>query len=147
MQVFDAEGMILGRFASHVAKLLIENEKADEGEDIIVVNAEKAVIVGSKDTILKRYYFMREVGTHRKGPYYPRMPDRILKRTIRGMIPYQTPRGRKAFKRLKVHIDVPKDYREEEKKVVESARETHATKKMTLRELSRYMGLNLNYKD
>lgn len=147
MQVFDAEGMILGRFASHVAKLLIENEKADEGEEIIVVNAEKAVIVGSKDTILKRYHFMRDVGTHRKGPYYPRMPDRILKRTIRGMIPYQTPRGRKAFKRLKVHISIPRDIREEEKKVVESARETHATKKMTLRELSRYMGLNLNYKD
>ena len=102
MQVFNAEGMILGRFASHIAKLLIENEKAGKGEEIFIVNAEKAVIVGSKDTILQRYHFMRDVGTYRKGPFYPRMPDRILRRTIRGMIPYQTPRGRKAFRRLRV---------------------------------------------
>lgn len=145
MQVFDAEGMILGRFASHIAKLLIENEKAGKGEEIYVVNAEKAVIVGSRDTILKRYRFMREVGTHRKGPFFPRMPDRILKRTVRGMIPYQTPRGRTAFRRLKVYLGVPRELREETIRVVESVRETHATKKMTLKELSRYLGLTIEY--
>jgi len=143
MQVFDAEGMILGRFASHVAKVLIENERAGKGEDIYVVNAEKSIIVGSKDTILKRYNFLREVGSSRKGPYYPRMPDKILKRTIRGMIPYQTPRGRAAFKRLRVYLGVPKEYKDDQLKVIESARETHATKKMTLKELSRYLGLTI----
>lgn len=147
MQVFDAEGMILGRFASHIAKLLIENEKAGKGEEIFVVNAEKALIVGSKDTILKRYHFLREVGNQRKGPYYPRLPDRILKRTIRGMIPYQTPRGRVTFKRLKVYLGVPRELRDEQIKVVESARETHATKKMTLKELSRYLGLTIKHVD
>ena len=141
MQVYDAEGMILGRFASHIAKLLIENEKAEKGEDIFIVNAEKAVIVGSKQTILKRYKFLREVGTQRKGPFYPRMSDRILKRSIRGMIPYQKPRGRKAFKRLKVYLGVPREFKDENIKTFESARETHAIKKMTLQELSRYIGL------
>jgi large subunit ribosomal protein L13 len=114
MQVYDAEGMILGRFASHIAKLLIENEKAGKGEDIFVVNAEKSVIVGAKDAILNRYLFLRDVGTARKGPFYPRMPDRILKRTIRGMIPYQTPRGRIAFKRLRVYIGIPREFADEQ---------------------------------
>lgn len=145
MQVFDAENMILGRFASHIAKLLIENEKAGIGEEIFVVNAEKAVIVGSKDTILKRYHFMREVGTLRKGPFYPRMPDRILRRTIRGMIPYQTPRGRTAFRRLKVYLGVPRELKEEQIRTIESVRETHATKKMTLKELSRYLGITIKH--
>ena len=143
MQVFDAEGMVLGRFASHIAKLLIENEKTGKGEEIFVVNAEKSVIVGAKDTILNRYHFLRDVGTARKGPFYPRMPDRILKRTIRGMIPYQTPRGRTAFKRLKVYLGVPREFADEQIKVIESTRETHATKKMTLKELSRYLGLTI----
>jgi len=143
MQVFDAEGMILGRFASHIAKTLLENERAGKGEDIIVVNAEKAVIVGSQSTILKRYYFMREVGTQRKGPFFPRMPDRILKRTVRGMIPYQRAVGRAAYRHLMVYLGVPGEFRDEQIKVVEGARETHATKKMTLRELSSYLGLQL----
>ncbi|MCK4614526.1 MAG: 50S ribosomal protein L13 [Thermoplasmata archaeon] len=145
MQVFNAEGMILGRFASHIAKLLIENQKAGKDEEIIVVNAEKAVIVGSKDTILKRYHFLRDVGSQRKGPYFPRMPDRILRRTIRGMIPYQTPKGRTAFKRLKVYLGVPREFNGKQLKAVESARETHAAKKMTLKELSRYLGLTPKY--
>jgi large subunit ribosomal protein L13 len=143
MQVFNAEGMILGRFASHIAKLLLENERTGKSEEIVVVNAEKTIIVGSKDTILRRYHFLRRVGSHRKGPYYPRMPDRILRRTIRGMIPYQRPIGRSAFKMLTVYIGIPRDLRENSMRVVESAREIHATKKMTLKELSRYLGLNI----
>ena len=143
MQVFDAEGMILGRFASHIAKTLLENERAGKGEDIIVVNAEKAVIVGSKSTILKRYYFLREVGTQRKGPYFPRMPDRILKRTVRGMMPYQKPLGRAAYRRLRVYLGIPHEFKNEQIKVVEGAKEIHATKKMTLLELSSYLGLKL----
>ncbi len=145
MQVFDAEGMILGRLASHIAKLLIENEKPGKGEEIFVVNAEKAIIVGSKDTILKRYHFLRDVGTQRKGPFYPRLPDQILKRTIRGMIPYQTPRGRTAFRRLRTYLGVPRELKEEQIRVVESARETHAIKKMTLKELSQYLGLTIRH--
>lgn len=143
MQIYNADGMILGRFSSHIAKILVENERKGEVEEIYIVNAEKTIIVGSKETILKRYLFLREVGSHRKGPHYPRLPDRILKRTIRGMIPYQTPRGRAAFKRLKVFIGVPRELKDEQFKIIESTRETHATKKMTLRELSKYLGLNI----
>jgi large subunit ribosomal protein L13 len=61
------------------------------------------------------------------------------------MIPYQTPRGRKAFKRLRVYLGVPRELKEEQIKVVESVRETHATKKMTIKELSRYLGITVKH--
>lgn len=114
--IINAEGMVLGRLASYIAKYLLEEEektragKKDEIDEVIVVNAEKAIITGSKEAIMTRYNFMRKVGTYRKGPYYPRMPDRILKRTVRGMLPYQKPHGRKALKALKVYIGIPQEY-------------------------------------
>ncbi|MDP6865462.1 MAG: uL13 family ribosomal protein, partial [Candidatus Poseidoniaceae archaeon] len=44
----------------------------------------------------------------RKGPYFPRMPDMILKRTVRGMLPYQRKSsGRRAFRNLRVEIGCP----------------------------------------
>ena len=106
MAVIDATGLILGRMASVVAKRLLL------GEEITIVNAEKAVIVGNKEEILERYREKRERGHKYKGPFFPKMPHLIVKRTIRGMLPWKTKRGREAFKRLKVHIGVPEDLKE-----------------------------------
>lgn len=103
MAIIDAKGLVLGRLASHAAKRL------EKGEEIIIINAEKAIIVGNKDAIISEYRKKREIGGPRKGPFFPRMPDRILKRTIRGMIPYQKPKGRQALKRLKVYIAKPRE--------------------------------------
>ena len=47
------------------------------------------------------------MGTPYKGPFFPRTPDKILKRTIRGMLPYKQPKGRNALKRIKCHIGAP----------------------------------------
>lgn len=102
--VIDASGAIMGRLASHVAKRLLE------GEEIVIVNAEKAVISGSRDAILAEYRNRRERGTQRFGPFYPRVPHLIVKRAVRGMIPYQMPRGRAAYRRLRVEIGVPAKY-------------------------------------
>lgn len=104
MIVIDAENLIMGRLASHVAKMLLS------GDEVAIVNAEKVVISGSKKRILKDYYQKRSVGGPRKGPHYPRMPDRILKRTVRGMIPYKKTTGKEALKRLKVYIGVPSEF-------------------------------------
>lgn len=101
MPVVDAAGQVLGRLCSHVAKRLLQ------GEEITVVNAERAVITGSRDAILREYQQKRRVGSQRKGPYFPKRADRILRRTVRGMLPYQRPRGREALRRLRVHEGVP----------------------------------------
>jgi large subunit ribosomal protein L13 len=98
--VIDARDCILGRVASQVA------ERALEGERIAVVNAEQAVITGRKEDVIGTYRKRTELGSDR-GPYYPKRPDRIMKRSIRGMIPYKRPRGREAFENVRVYLGNP----------------------------------------
>jgi large subunit ribosomal protein L13 len=130
--VIDASGAIMGRLASHVAKRLLE------GEEIVIVNAEKAVISGSRDAILAEYRNRRERGTQRFGPFYPRVPHLIVKRAVRGMIPYQMPRGRAAYRRLRVEIGVPATYAK--MTLVKPEGLAKAVPGMTVGELSKDLG-------
>jgi len=99
--IVDADGAILGRLAANVAKRLLL------GEEVVVVNAEKAVITGDKKRIFRDYKEKVDRGHRYKGPFFPREPHMVLKRTVRGMLPWKSPKGREAFKRLKVHLGVP----------------------------------------
>ena len=81
----------------------------------------------------------RKLNHPRKGPYYPRMPHMMLKRAIRGMIPYQKPRGREAFKRLKVDVGKPKSL-EGNIEMVDGAKKNKSTKYVTLGEVSKVLG-------
>ena len=134
MKVIDATNMILGRLASRVAKMLLE------GEEVVIVNAEKAVITGNKSYIIEKYQERRNIGSVRKGPYYPRMPDRILRRTVRGMLPIKKPSGRQAYKRLRVYIGVPEEFQNVEFEIIEDAKNRHVRNYMTLGELSKHLG-------
>jgi large subunit ribosomal protein L13 len=131
--IIDAKGAVLGRMCTNVAKRLLNNE------EIVIVNSEKAIITGKKSSLKNRYLQKRKVGTYRKGPFFPRMPDRLVKRTVRGMIPYQTPHGRKAFKNLKCFIGVPKEFEGKEFERIEDA-EKQPAEYITVGELSRALG-------
>ncbi|WP_436932093.1 50S ribosomal protein L13 [Halosimplex halobium] len=100
--VVDARDCILGRVASQVA------ERALDGERVAVVNAEAAVVTGSEDDVIGTFETRREVGSD-QGPAYPKRPDGILKRSIRGMVPYKTDRGREAFENVRVYVGNPYD--------------------------------------
>jgi len=100
--VVDARDCILGRVASQVA------ERALDGERVAVVNAERAVITGREERVTEKFQNRREHGSDR-GPYYPKRPDRIFKRSIRGMLPYKQPRGREAFESVRVYVGNPYD--------------------------------------
>jgi len=100
--VVDAQDCILGRVASQVA------ERALDGDRVAVVNAERAVITGNEDEIVARYHKRRDVGSDR-GPAYPKRPDRIMKRAIRGMVPHKKPRGREAIENVRVYVGNPDD--------------------------------------
>jgi large subunit ribosomal protein L13 len=102
--IIDADRLILGRLASSVAKRLLE------GENVIILNAEKAAISGKKQHIVQEAKTFLEVGHPRKGPYHPRRPDRIVSRTIRGMLPWRKPKGKEAYKRLRVYLGIPFEY-------------------------------------
>ena len=133
MTVIDASDMPIGRLASLVAKRLLN------GEEIFIVNAEKAIINGNKEEIISRYRRKREIGgTKRKGPYFPKMPHMIIKRTVRGMLPYQQPKGRNAYKKLRVYIGVPDELKDKE---MERLNLKKSVNYITLKELSEYLGV------
>ena len=131
--IIDANGATLGRLSTNSAKRLLEGEK------VAVINSEKAIISGKKFAIKKRYKEKREVGTYRKGPFFPRMPDQIVKRTIRGMIPYQTPHGRTAFKKLRCYMGIPKEFEGKKFEIIKEALK-QPVDFITIEELSRSLG-------
>ena len=137
MAVIDATGHVVGRLSSLVAKRLLE------GEEIHIVNSEKAIITGDSDRIFREYQRLREVGSQRKGPFYPKMPDRILKRTVRGMLPYQKPRGRAALKRLRVYVGVPSEFEKKNLERIEKACQITTPHYIELSELSKKLGAKL----
>ena len=98
--VVDARDCIFGRVASNVA------QRALDGDRVAVVNAEQAVITGSEDDVVSKFQKRRELGSDR-GPYYPKRPDGIFKRSIRGMVPHKKPRGREAFENIRVYVGNP----------------------------------------
>ena len=117
--VVNAEGMILGRMASMVAHRLMA------GDEIAVVNAEKAVISGTKARVFAIYEKKRSRGSREGGPFFPRRPDHLVKRTIRGMLPYKREPGREAFHRVKVYVGVPPEFAGKE---MESFPEAHVSR-------------------
>jgi len=134
MAVIDASGQVLGRLSSVVAKRLLE------GEEIIVVNAEKALVTGSREDIFEEFEWRRDVGSQRKGPYYPRTPDRILKRAVRGMLPHKRPRGMAALKKLKVFIALPEEYADKKLERIAEASRVTSESFVTLEEIAKHLG-------
>ena len=113
--VFDASNKVLGRLASHVASELLTARKAGNQKRVIVVNAEKAIVTGPKTAVFAKYDHKYKLNHPRKGPFFPRMPDQILKRTVRGMLPYQkNSSGRGALRDLRVMIGKPTNLAGEE---------------------------------
>ena len=85
--MYDATDKVLGRLASVVAKQLLSARKAGNPVRIIVLNAENAIVSGPRARVLADYDFKYKLNHPRKGPFFPRMPDQIMKRTVRGMLP------------------------------------------------------------
>ena len=137
IEIIDGEGLILGRLASAVAKKLL----SEKDTAIVIVNAERVVISGSKERTFKDYKAKKDRGSKEQGPFFPKMPDRIVKRTIRGMLPYKQAKGRDAFSRLKVYLSVPVEYETAERGTVESASAKRLSRKfVTVGEVSEKLG-------
>ena len=100
--VVDARDCIMGRVASQVA------EAALDGQTVAVVNAERAVITGREEQITEKYKKRIDIGDDNQY-FYPKRPDGILKRSIRGMLPHKKQRGREAFENVRVYVGNPHD--------------------------------------
>lgn len=133
--VIDAASLVLGRMASEVAKRLLS------GESVVIVNAEKAVISGARDAVIRSRTKFLKVGGYQSGPLHPRRPDGLVRRTIRGMLPYRKPKGRTALKRLKVYVGIPRELVGSKKETIKGARSDKLKHRfITVEELAIRMG-------
>lgn len=125
--VIDADGKTLGRLATEIARRLRGKHKAeytphvDTGDYIVVVNAEKVRVTGSKETDKIYYHHTGYIG-HMKSASLGKMrqthPDRIIKTAVKGMLP-RNPLGREMFRKLKVYAGPEHNHQAQQPKVLE----------------------------
>ena len=137
--IIDANNTILGRLGTYAAK------KALLGEEIDIVNCENSVITGDRKRIFRDYERSFRMGIHTKGPFFYRMPDRFVKRAIRGMIPYKRERGKAAFKNIRCHIGIPEIFKDQKFETIKNATvgKVPNLKYVTIREICMHVGAKL----
>ncbi|MHA1933425.1 MAG: 50S ribosomal protein L13 [Promethearchaeota archaeon] len=146
-QLIDATNKILGRFCSQIAK------KALLGEYIVIVNAQDAIISGTKSNIHEKYLARLKVTTATnplRGPFHERRPDTLMRRVIKQMLPRKKFRGKEALKRVHVYIsDIPERFKIRYQKIVpieidyaDKRRLSHYNKYITLENLCVRIGWN-----
>ncbi len=135
--IVNAEGLILGRMCSRIAKRLLN------GEEVIIVNAEKAVLSGRRKSKVAEAKQFLEVGAPERGPFHYRRPDRIVLKTVRGMLPVKQAKGKNAIARLRVFMGIPKELKDQKTETVKDASSTKLKgPQLTLSELAKEIGWN-----
>lgn len=109
--VVDATGKTLGRLASEIARRLRGKHKpeytphVDTGDYIVVVNAEKLRVTGSKLANKTYYHHTGYIGNMKSitlDKLLAKAPERVIEIAVKGMLP-KNPLGRAMFKKLKVY--------------------------------------------
>ena len=109
--VVDADGLVLGRLCTEVARILRGKHKPtfaphiDTGDHVIVVNADKIVMTAGKAdrTMVYRHSgYPGGIKSETYGEMLARKPEDAIRRTIRGMLP-KGPLGRQMLDKLKVY--------------------------------------------
>jgi large subunit ribosomal protein L13 len=111
--VFDANGVVLGRLASHVAKILRGKHKAtftpnmDTGDNVIIINADKVKLTGRKRGKKVYYYHTGYAGgiKERSAEFIlsGEHPERVVHKAIERMLPKDSPLARRQMKHLFVY--------------------------------------------
>lgn len=125
--IVDADGQVLGRMASKVAKILRGKNKstftphADCGDNVIVINAEKVALTGKKmsDKVYMRY--TGYPGGQRQQTateVMAKFPERLVEKAVKGMLP-KNRLGRKLYTNLHVVIGAEHKYEAQKPKVVD----------------------------
>lgn len=136
MILIDAQDLIVGRLASFAAK------QALLGNQVRIINSEKAVFSGRKANIFAVYLRKVAMGIPLRGPYLQRSPEKILRRTIRGMVGNKKPRGKEAYQRVLCYMGVPNEFKDIKPVSVEGANKSKLPnmKFTTLYDISKRIG-------
>jgi large subunit ribosomal protein L13 len=142
LYIIDCDSKILGRLASHAAKLLLLGNK------VVLINAEKAAISGHVSSIASDYkqkIELQDKANPEHSPYISRRPDLFVRRVVRGMLPYKKAKGREAYKRLRVYVGIPSgiDKKNIEEIKVKDRKETYESA-ITVKELSERLGYKVS---
>ncbi len=135
-RIIDGEGRILGRVSSYAAKSLIN------GDNVVIINAEKIIISGHLRDIVTKYkqkVELKDKANPEHSPYISRRPDLFVKRVVRGMLPYQYPKGKNAYKRLRVYIGMPSGLPKPDEHVLKKGEEVYENI-ITVKTLSEKLG-------
>src|SRR5512139_1648655 len=111
----DGEGLILGRMCSKVAKRLLN------GEEVVILNAEKAILSGKRKSKVAEAKQFLEVGAPERVPFHYRRPNMIVKKTVRSMLPFKQPKGKRALANLRVNMGVPFEFKDKKAEKIAEA--------------------------
>ena len=110
--VVDAEGMVLGRLASEVAKIIRGKHKPsftphmDTGDNVIVINASKVKVTGRKAEQKRYFHHTGYMGHERFTPVKKvlgKHPERVIEKAVWGMLPKTTLSRQHVKQMLKVY--------------------------------------------
>lgn len=132
--IYDGEGVVFGRLASSVAKDLLKGNSVD------VINCNGIIVSGDKKVFVEKILAKRRmgVGGSLKGPKYPRTADKLIKRMIRGMLPWGRHKGRDALKRFRCYTAREKDVKESNNEIVK-LKHKKPMKSFTIKEAMRLL--------
>lgn len=129
--VIDAEGVVVGRLASYVAKRLRGKHRVDftphidTGDHIVIINADKAVLTGNKRRDKTYYWHTGHPGgikSRRAEEILDgRFPERVIKKAIERMMPKESSLARTQFSKLRVYAGTEHPHEAQQPEVVDFA--------------------------
>ncbi|AQZ52328.1 MAG: 50S ribosomal protein L13 [Martelella sp.] len=129
--VIDAEGLVLGRLASLVAMRLRGKHKAtytphvDDGDNVIVINADKVAMTGKKYTDKVYYWHTGYPGGIKERTARQiiegRFPERVIEKAVERMVP-RGPLGRRQMKNLRVYAGTNHPHEAQQPEVLDVAK-------------------------
>jgi large subunit ribosomal protein L13 len=137
MMIVNAEKMVAGRLSSKVAKALIN------GETITIVNAENVVLVGRKEDLLRKFVARVDAAVKSNphyGPKYDRIPSKMLRKMVKGMLPNKSRTNERLISNLTVYNSIPKEFKEQEFANIEGVMFNERNDSLTLGEIAKLLG-------
>ena len=111
--VVDAEGLVLGRLAANVARILRGKHKPifsphmDNGDFVIIINADKVRLTGKREEQKSYFTYSGYPGGGKTRMFKDLIksnPQYVIEHAVRGMLPHNR-LGRRIIKKLKVYSD------------------------------------------
>ena len=128
--VIDAEGKVLGRLSTEIARIISGKSKPtytpflDTGDHVIVINAEKVLLTGRKETDkIYRSHSLYPGGLKEKEARFVRAekPEQMIEEAVWGMLP-KNKIGRKMLKKLKVYRGTSHPHQAQKPEVLDLAK-------------------------